>query len=286
MDSVYTDTQGTFGFHQLLPNSYYISINDEHYQPVREKADIQSVSLAPIVHMNISLVPKSAAKTDASVPSKPPGSNPEITDVREYTERFPKRAVKEFSKGVQADRQGKVDDAIRHYQKAVQLAPAFYAAHNNMGSDYLGKSDFRSARGEFEQVLRLNQSDAAAYFNLSNVSILTGQLDEAQQFLGEGLRRQPDSALGQFLLGTLDIRLNKLPEAERALRQSMQLDPVMMQSRLQLVNLFVREGRKDDAVTQLHDFLSAFPGSPMGKQAKDLLQRLEMPAKVPGVAPQ
>jgi tetratricopeptide (TPR) repeat protein len=275
MESTYTDSQGTFGFHQLLPNSYYVNINDDHYQPVRAKADIQSISLSPTVYLKLDLVPKSSAKNDATLPSKPSGANPEITDVREYTEHFPKSAVKEFRKGIRADAEGKIDEAIRHYQKAVHLAPDFYAAHNNMGSDYLGKADLSRARSEFEQVLKLNQSDAAAYFNLSNVDILMGHLVEARQLLDEGSRRQPDSALGQFLRGTLDLREGKLPEAEDALRQSIHLDPAMAQARLQLVNLFMQQGRKQDAATQLHEFLMAFPASPLAQQAKNLLHRLE-----------
>ena len=73
------------------------------------------------------------------------------------------------------------------------------------------------------------------------------------------MQRQPDSALGHFLQGTLDIRLGKLPQAEGALHHAIQLDPMMAQARLQLVNLLLQQGRKDDAVAQLHDFVGAFP---------------------------
>jgi predicted Zn-dependent protease len=89
------------------------------------------------------------------------------------------------------------------------------------------------------------------------------------------MRRQPDSALGHFLLGSLDIRLGRFAEAESALRQTIQLDPAMTEARLQLVNLLMKEGRKADAVAQLHDFVSAFPGSPYRSQATQLLQQLE-----------
>jgi predicted Zn-dependent protease len=77
------------------------------------------------------------------------------------------------------------------------------------------------------------------------------------------------------LRGTLDLREGKLPEAEDALRQSIHLDPAMAQARLQLVNLFMQQGRKQDAATQLHEFLMAFPASPLAQQAKNLLHRLE-----------
>jgi Flp pilus assembly protein TadD len=284
MDGVYTDSQGTFGFHSLPPNPYNVTVNDEHYQPVRVPTVILPTSLNPVSFLDITLVPKPSKEAGGPSP-KSSGSNPDLMDVREYTAKFPKAARKEFEKGLEADRANKRDDAIRHYKKAIQGSPDFYYAHNNLGSDYLGQSDFAAARKEFERVIELNQSDATAYFNLSNLCMLMGQMPDAERFLGEGLRREPESALGQFLLGSLSLRAGKLPEAERALLHAIQLNPVMVQPRLQLVNLYVQQGRNQDAVTELHAFVSAFPDNPFKKRAQQLLERLEGPARPAPSAP-
>jgi predicted Zn-dependent protease len=111
------------------------------------------------------------------------------------------------------------------------------------------------------------------------------QVPDAQRFLDEGFRRQPDSALGQFLLGSLNLRAGKMAEAEHALRQAVQLNPGMAQPRLQLVNVYLHQGRKQDALTELHAFVRAFPDNSFNKQAQQLLQRLENPAKLAGAAP-
>jgi Tfp pilus assembly protein PilF len=278
MDSVYTDSSGTFGFHSLGANPYYVVVNDDQYESVRRLIVIDPSIQSPTVFVDITLVPKKKEKPDADV-APAQGSNPNMIDVREYADLFPKRAVKEFEKGLSADADGKRDDAIRHYLKAVEIAPDFYLAHNNLGSDYQGKSDFPNARKEFERVVQLNQSDAAAYFNLSNVYMLTGQMPEAQQYLDEGLRRQPDSALGQFLLGSLDLRLKKLHPAELALLRAIELSPMMPQPRLQLVNLLLQQGRRDAAESQLRDFLEKLPDSPFSVQAKQVLHKLQASSK-------
>ncbi len=270
--SAYSDSSGAFGFTNLSANAYFVLINDEQYENVRRPFVINSVMQSPNVVVDITLVPKQTQKVSDDPSS---GANPNMTDIREYSEHFPRPAVKEFKKGVSSDHAGQRDDAIRHYEKAIEIAPDFYLAHNNLGSDYLAKSDFLAARKEFEQVIRLNQSDADAYFNLSNVCMLTSQLPEAQHFLDEGLRRQPDSALGQFFLGSLDIRLKKLPEAEAALRRSIQTDPQMVQPRLQLINLLLQQARKADAESLLRSFLAAFPDNSFSPQARQVLQRLE-----------
>jgi tetratricopeptide (TPR) repeat protein len=278
MDSVYTDSSGAFGFHNLYPNPYYIVINDDNYEAVRRLFVIDPTMTAPTIFVDIVLIPKKKDKPDAADPN-PNGSNADMIDVREYAGRFPKPAVKEFEKGLSADAEGKREDAIRHYRKAVEIAPDFYIAHNNLGRDYVSKSDFSSARKEFERVTQLNQSDAAAYFNLSNLCMLTSQLPEAQQYLDEGLRRQPDSALGQSFLASLDVRLKKLPEAEQALLRAIQLSPMMPQPRLQLAYLLAQQGRKDAAESQLRDFLEKMPDSPLSPQAKQLLQKLQSTPK-------
>ncbi len=279
MDSVYTDSSGTFGFHNLGPNPYYITVNDDHYEPVRRQVVIDPIQQSPTVYMEITLVPKKQPKADSPTTAGTTGSNPNMIDLHEYSERFPKKASKEFEKGLSSDAAGKPDDAIRHYRKAVEIAPDFYLAHNNLGSDYVSKSDFPDARKEFEHVVKLNQSDANGYFNLSNVCMLTGELPAAQQFLNEGLRRQPDSAFGQFLLGSLNLRTNKPAQAEVALLRAIQLDPTKAQYRLQLVNLLLQQGRKDAAASQLRDLLAALPDSSYSAQAKQVLQKLESAAK-------
>lgn len=282
IESVYTDSQGTFGFHSLGPNPYSVSIEDDRYDRLEEAAVIEANSLAPVVFLNLTLVPKAInAHPAAEKQSRFEGANPDMADAREYSAHFPKNTLKEFQKGVAADRDGKKEDAIRHYAKALQTSPRFYPAHNNLGSDYLSKSDFPDARKEFEEVIRLNQSDAAGYFNLSNVCMMTGQLADAQRYLEEGMRRQPDSALGHYLLGSLDIKAGKYELAEGVLLQTIQLSPTMVQARLQLVNLLLQEGRKSEASDQLRDFVKTFPDSSFAPRARLLLQKLNSPAQPP-----
>jgi tetratricopeptide (TPR) repeat protein len=271
--SVYSDEQGKFGFYGLGSNPYHVVIHDERFYAV-DQIVVLDTSVSPMTIVQISLNPRETPKSDL-VLNRDRGSNPYLVDPSEYRQHFPRTAVKEFDKGVQADKNQKHDEAIRHYQKSISLAPDFYHAHNNLGSDYLNKSDFAAARKEYEEVVRINQTDAAAYYNLSNVCMLMGQFPQAQQYLDEGMRRQPESALGQFLLGSLSLRLGRPSQAEAALRHAIQLDPLMGQARLQLVNLLLRQGRKQDAVVQLHEFLDAFPAGSYSAQAKQVLQRLE-----------
>src|SRR5437762_5992187 len=199
VNSMYADNEGRFGFGQLLPNVYHLIIDEKEYLKVEETVMIDPTS--PVRILSLTLIPREAEKKPPS--SAVSGGNSHLTDSAEYTREIPKTARHEFERAVKAHREGKPDDAIRHYTKALELAPDFYAARNNLGSAFLGKSQFLEAQEEFEKVIQVNPTDAAAYFNLANLSLLTRQYGQAQDWVEQGLSKQPDSAFGHFLQGSL-----------------------------------------------------------------------------------
>lgn len=271
--STYTDEQGKFGFAPLSSNIYHVVIRDERFYPVDERVALD-VALTSTLMVQIHLSLRQEAKA-RDVLSRGSGSNPNMVDTEEYQRRFPKSAVKEFDKGVKAERKGKLDDAIRHYENCLTLAPDFYRAHNNVGSAYLSKSNFQAAQTHFEQAIRLNQSDAQARLNLANAFLQTKRYEDALNNVEEGLRRAPDSAFGQFLLGTIYERLGRFPEAEQTLRQALELDASMSKVHLELVNLYLAQNKRPEATAELHTFLKAFPNDPMAPKVKEVLKRLE-----------
>ncbi len=62
---------------------------------------------------------------------------------------------------------------------------------------------------------------------------------------------------------------------KKASAEALQLDPTMSQAHLQLVNLYLQEKRKEDAVHQLQDFLKAFPNAPTAPKAREVLNKLQ-----------
>jgi Flp pilus assembly protein TadD len=271
--SAYTDGQGRFGFYDLLSNPYKVTINDDAYEPLSVIVNVDSAT-APMNFVPITLVPRANTKTDP-LPGRVPGSNPALVDSAEYNRQFPKKTLKEFEKGVEADHKGDADDAIQHYVRALSYSPDFYPAHNNLGSLYLGKSDLKSAEAQFREAVRLEQNDAQGYFNLSNVLMLTSRIPEAESTLTAGLQRRPDSAFGNFLQGCLYEKAGKLAEAESSLQNALRLDSKMPQAYLKLVNLYLKQNRREDAITQLQAFLKGFPNAAAAPKAQEILTKLQ-----------
>ncbi len=278
--SAYCDDQGGFGFGNLIANVYKVTINDDDYEPVSEASDLNPDTSATNV-VNVTLIPRNKEKKD-DLSRQVGGGNPYLVDPAEYYRQFPKRAVKEFEKGVEADHKGKTDEAIEHYEKAITYSPEFYPAHNNLGSAYLARQKFSEAQSEFEAALKANHNDTEAYFNLANVLLTTKRYSEAEHQLEEGLQRQPDSAFGKFLEGRLNSVTNRPELAEKSLLAAMQLDPKMPQPCLQLVNLYLQQKRTADAVGQLETYLKNFPDSPYSPKVRDTLKRLQQNTSVAG----
>jgi len=276
VNSTYTDNEGRFAFTNLGEGSYHVTINDEGYFPAEETALINSTT--PVRRVSIRLTPKEAAK---SVPSAKDsgvtGGNPYLTNsVRSRT--YPPKVESEFKKGVKADQEHNSEKAIAHYKKAISLAPDHYAARNNLGTNYLGNSQFAAAREQFEEVLRLNPDDAAAYLNMGNLFLLTHKYDDAEHWLEIGLSKEPNSAFGHFLRGSLYTRTGKANEAEEELRASLHIDPAMAKAHLALVNLYLQQGRRTDAATELRQYLRDFPNDAFTPKAKEVLSKLEAQA--------
>jgi tetratricopeptide (TPR) repeat protein len=274
--SAYCDDQGRFGFYSLIANSYRVSISDAAYEPAGETVQVDPQN-APTNFVQITLVPAPKNNQDP-ISGRLEGSNPYLVDPAEYNRQFPKKTVKEFEKGVDADHKGKADEAIEHYARALSYSPDFYPAHNNLGSIYLARQNFTEAQAHFEQAIKTNQNDIEAYFNLANLLLTTKRFPEAELEISEGLKRRPDSAFGHFLQGMLYSRTGQLDLAEKSLQSAKRLDPKMPQAYLQLVNIYLQQKRTPEAIEELEAYLKTFPDSPYSPKARESLKRLQTEA--------
>jgi tetratricopeptide (TPR) repeat protein len=273
IQSAYCDDQGRFGFSNLVANEYRVSVDEEAYAPVAENVNVNP-EVSPMNFLQLTLVARESRKKEDPA-SRVAGSNPYLIDPAEYYQRFPKKTLKEFDKGVQAEALGKIEDAVTHHEKALAYSPDFSPAHNHLGSLYLSQRKFNQAQREFEAAVKTNTNDAQGHFNLANVLMLDQHNDEAAREIDEGLKRQPNSAFGQFLQGLLFSRTSRLEEAEKSLRAALQSNPKMSEASLQLVNLYLQQKRTPDAIAELETYVRSFPDTPFAPQARELLKRLQ-----------
>lgn len=269
--NVYTDGQGRFGFYALSANQYRVTIDDDAYQPVSQDVSVYpDVQPMNFVQFDLVLRENKKKKDPAQVPG-----NSYLIDPGQLLKEYPRKTIKEFQKGLKAEKLGNVAEAIVHYQKTIANSPDFYPAHNNLGSAYLSQHKLGDAQSQFEAAVQGNPNNAEARFNLANVLLLTKRYDDAAVEIQEGFKRQPVSAFGQFLQGSLYSHTDQPNLAEKSLMTALNLDPTMSQAYLQLVNLYLQQKRTSDAVVELQAYLKEFPDAQLSQQARDLLARLQ-----------
>jgi len=270
INTTYCDNEGRFGFYSVLSNPYYVVIDAEGYEPVRQQVVVvPTISQTNMVHIVLRPV-----AVDPSRPSPGSLTNPDVVDVSELAKKFPASVIKAFEAGKKAEQRGEMTAAVRLYEAALREAPDFYPAINNLGIRHLQKGEVQAAEAEFRRVIELNQNGAQAYFNLGNVLFLTNRNGEAKQTLEVGLRLSPSNAMGHYLNGSVLTRLGDFKAAEEQLKTARVLNPKMPQVAISLATLYLQSGREHEAAAMFEAFLKQFPNDPMVPKVRAALTKM------------
>ena len=90
-----------------------------------------------------------------------------------------------------------MDEAIAHFQKALQIKPDFAEAHYNLGNALLQKGKVDEAIAHFQRALQIKPDYAEAHYNLGNALLQKGNVDEAIAHFQKALQIKPDYAEAQ-----------------------------------------------------------------------------------------
>ena len=266
---MYTDPEGSYSFRGLPSGQYYVVVEQQGYRPVRQVVLLDKLN--PRAQAYITLEPGSA--TPKSVTPVVAGSeSSQRVDAGRPARNFSPKAMHEFEKGNQSQKDGNFESAMSHYQKALRIEPDFYPALNNLGVLYERQKEHAQAETALLQSLQVNADDAEAYINLGHVLYEQGRYQTAIERLQEGLKRSPQSPMGHFFLGSSYLKLGDLDSAEPNLKRACALDPTGMPSaHLQLANLYLKRHEMAPASTELQAYLRANPSDPQAPAIKKML---------------
>lgn len=90
--------------------------------------------------------------------------------------------------------QGAWRDAVDHYQTALRSQPNYAMAHNNLGIALAVIGNTDEAIDQFREALRINANYADAHANLARCLVQVGRREDAVRELTQALRLRPDDA--------------------------------------------------------------------------------------------
>jgi tetratricopeptide (TPR) repeat protein len=145
--------------------------------------------------------------------------------------------------------------------------PTSERIHVQLGVVFAMKEQFEEAQKEFEIAERLTPGRSLPYVALALVMMQMNRAGDAVQKLRDRVHQSPDDYLALWYLGEALNRNGttqgspEQKEAIAALQRSVQLDPDISQSRELLGKLLYREGRLDEAASQLELAIRLDPGN-------------------------
>ena len=186
--------------------------------------------------------------------------NTGLVSVRELS--IPRKARGEFKKAQDRLRDRKVDEAVEHLQRAIELAPEFMEAMNNLGTIYFQRGDLETAKDYFRQALEIEPESFEPMVNLGGVLLATGSAHEAIEYNQRAQEIRPLDALANAQLGLCYFRLGEFEKALEYLGRTKDLDPGHFSNpQLTIARIYLRRSQREAAMRELEEFLKEHPDS-------------------------
>ena len=172
--------------------------------------------------------------------------------------------------------QGRYDDAVREYRKALAKAPSTLNLHYRLGRALLLRSHepqaLSEALQEFRAELRLNPGDAVAEFQVGQILQVLGRPSEALPHFERAVALDGEFAEALVALAKERSRLEEYDEAIALLERALALSPRSEPAHYSLMLAYRNAGRREEAVRiqQALEDLQA----PDGGEFSDFLKRI------------
>jgi tetratricopeptide (TPR) repeat protein len=180
-----------------------------------------------------------------------------------------------FNLAFEFDRQGRTDEALEQYRRALAVHPLDPDTLNNIGCDLAKKKEYAEAVPSFEAALQLKPGFADAHYNLARCLLQLGRSREAIPHYEIFLRNNPDHETALREIGVALAMIGNLNEAIANLEKAIRLRPDDAQAHFNLGEALALQGKSTEARVQLSEALRLKPD---WAEAKSQLQALESEA--------
>ena len=161
--------------------------------------------------------------------------------------------------GLALSRRGKMDEAIIHIRKALEINPSYAPAHYNLGLFLSQKGDFEGAVTEYRRALAINPNDAITHNNLGNVLKQKKQMEEAIGEYQQAVGLKPKKPELHFNLGDALVQAGRLDEAIAQYQTALEIDPSYAEAQNGLGIALAEKGDIREATARFQEALRLKP---------------------------
>lgn len=191
----------------------------------------------------------------------------------------PKNAKKNFDKGRELARTGKVSDAVSSFEKAVKIDPQFAEAWVGLGFAQYRMNAAEAAEKSAMRAREIDPKLPGIYQILGYIASDRKDWKSAAQYLEEAEQLNPTSSpLPWYISAVAYYQLHRFNEAERSIRQEMQIDTEHRYHRAQFLLGLILVARNEilTGTQALREYLAGAPDPGDVKTANAILSRLDL----------
>lgn len=150
--------------------------------------------------------------------------------------------------GASLQKEGKLDEAITYYEKAIQLNPTYAGTYNDLGNLFQDKGNIDEAIACYQKALHLNPNFTGAHYNLGDSFQDKGQLDEAIKCYQRAIELDPRFADAYNNLAIALKDKGQIDEAIICCKKAIALNPNLVNAIYNLGNALQDKGQLDEAI--------------------------------------
>ena len=167
---------------------------------------------------------------------------------KERVEDAATRALRLIEEGNAIEETGQLDDALRCYDAAVNLAPDLARAHMNRGNILLARGTAEDALNAYQKALELKPDYAAAHYNSGNAHTKLNHHEAACAAYERAIQLKPDFTDALVALGCTLEELGRSDEAAASYRKALEISPDYAEVHCNLGRVLLAPGRQEEAI--------------------------------------
>ncbi len=185
-----------------------------------------------------------------------------ILHIRRALQLTPKVAGIHYNLGNVLRDRGLRDQAIREYETALRLDPTFVNADVNLAATLAEAGRNEEAEKHLAHVGRLDLGDAGSHDTLGLALLQQGKVSESIREFEHALKLNTDDGQAWRGLGLAQMELGDLEGAKASFEAALKLDPADAESHFRMGNLLAMESRFTEAVNEWTQSLKLRPDDP------------------------
>jgi tetratricopeptide (TPR) repeat protein len=130
-----------------------------------------------------------------------------------------------YNLGNEFVKQGRLDEAIGHFQKALDIQPASYDARYNLANALFRQGKLEDAIAQYRKILALAPDSPEVLNNLGNALATQGAYQDALAPYEKALQIQPGFSDAHYDLGQVLLKLGRFDESAAQFRKALDIEP-------------------------------------------------------------